>query len=105
VLQGAKQMTVGVETGAFSAGQSVLVTLDMPVTGRIIQASRDKPYLALAIELDVATINEIVTELGLSQSQAREPAHTFLSRIPMPRCLTVRYVSCACLTVPRRHRF
>jgi AraC-like DNA-binding protein len=76
VLQGAKQMTVGVETGEFSAGQSVLVTLDMPVTGRITQASRDKPYLALAVELEVATINEIVTELGLSQTQVREPTHT-----------------------------
>ena len=74
VLQGAKQMTVGVETGEFSAGQSVLVTLDMPVTGRITQASRDKPYLALAIELEAATINEIVTELSLSQTQVQGSA-------------------------------
>jgi AraC-like DNA-binding protein len=73
VLQGAKQMTIGVETGEFSAGQSVLVTLDMPVTGRITQASRDRPYLALAVELDAATINEIVTELGLSQTQVQGP--------------------------------
>jgi len=73
VLQGAKQMTIGLETGEFSAGQSVLVTLDMPVTGRITQASRDKPYLALAIELEAATINEIVMELGLSRTRVQGP--------------------------------
>ncbi|TIQ01686.1 MAG: AraC family transcriptional regulator, partial [Mesorhizobium sp.] len=36
VLQGAKMMTVGREQQVFTAGQSVIVSADMPVVGRIV---------------------------------------------------------------------
>jgi AraC-like DNA-binding protein len=64
VLQGAKQMTIGPAQRVFHAGQSVVVTLDMPVTGRVIEASASDPYLAVAIELDMAMVHELAVELG-----------------------------------------
>jgi len=64
VLQGAKQMTVGVETATFRAGQSVVVTLDAPVAGRIVEASPEAPYLALAVELDMAALQDLAAELA-----------------------------------------
>ena len=68
VLQGAKQMTIGVETRLFHAGQSVVVALDAPVTGRIVEASPDVPYVAVAIELDMALVRDLGTELGVSDT-------------------------------------
>ena len=65
VLQGTKQMTVGRETRVFRAGQSVVVALDAPVTGRIINASPDMPYVATAIEIDMALVRELATELQM----------------------------------------
>jgi len=64
VLQGAKLMTVGREQRTFSAGQSVIVSADMPVVGRILQASRSEPYLAVAVELQMRVLNELTAHLG-----------------------------------------
>ena len=64
VLQGAKRLTVGNEQRVFSAGQSVIVSADMPVVGRIMQASRSEPYLAIAVELEMSILREIAAQLG-----------------------------------------
>lgn len=70
ILQGGKQMLVGAEERMVSRGQSVIVTADAPVNGRIVQASRSEPYLAIAVELDVALLRDIDAELG-GPSEAR----------------------------------
>lgn len=64
VLQGAKVMTVGREQRTFSAGHSVIVSADMPVVGSIVQATRRKPYLAVAVELQMRTLSELTAHLG-----------------------------------------
>lgn len=64
VLQGAKHMVVGTGERTFYAGQSVIVSADTPVTGRIVEASREAPYLAVAVELDAAVLREIAVEFA-----------------------------------------
>lgn len=64
VLQGAKWMTVGREERVFTAGQSVIVSADMPVVGRVVQASQAEPYLAVAVELEMAVLREVAAQLG-----------------------------------------
>ncbi|UYG04394.1 AraC family transcriptional regulator [Halomonas sp. LR3S48] len=64
VLQGAKRLIVGNEERVFSTGQSVLVSADMPVIGRVVQASRYEPYLAIAVELEMATLRELTAHIG-----------------------------------------
>src|SRR5690606_29520267 len=63
VLQGAKHLMVGAQEITVREGLSVLVTADMPVAGRIIEASPDKPYLAVAVELDRAILRDLVDQL------------------------------------------
>ena len=76
VLQGAKQMTIGPDTRLFHAGQSVVVALDAPVTGRVVEACPDAPYVAIAIELDMGLVRELATELGLSVTPGSGPTRT-----------------------------
>jgi AraC-like DNA-binding protein len=64
VLQGAKRMSVGAEERVFSAGESVIVGADMPVVGRIVEASPAAPYLAVAIELDMTVLREVSLQVG-----------------------------------------
>ncbi len=64
VLQGAKRLIVGKEERLFSAGQSVLVSADMPVIGRVVQASQSEPYLAIAVELEMSILRELTAHLG-----------------------------------------
>ena len=64
VLQGEKELMVGTQEASFTAGQSVIISADMPVTGRIVQADRLAPYLAVAVELDAGMIKEIAAEIA-----------------------------------------
>ena len=59
VLGGEKQVTVGAETHVFAAGQSALVSADVPAVSRVTRASRGEPYLAVAVELDLAVLLDL----------------------------------------------
>lgn len=63
VLQGAKEVLTGDTLLRFSAGQSLIVNVDVPVTGRVVSASPKAPYLAIAIELDASLLREIMDEM------------------------------------------
>jgi AraC-like DNA-binding protein len=63
VLQGGKQVAMGVSTFAFSAGDSLLITADVPTISQITKASPTAPYLSLVIELDLAVIAELAGEM------------------------------------------
>ena len=63
VLQGCKETVVGDQVGTCRAGQCLLVSHDMPVASRITQASRQEPYLALVLELDLALFRSLQEEL------------------------------------------
>ena len=79
VLQGAKLMIVGIQENTFHAGESVVVSADMPVTGRVVQADRQSPYLAVAVELDAGMIKEIGAEMALDRDAAAPPTRTLFS--------------------------
>jgi AraC-like DNA-binding protein len=79
VLQGAKHMTIGLEERTVGAGQSVLVGADLPVVGRIVQATRDAPYLALAIELEITVLRELAATMGSVPPQRSGEMRTFLA--------------------------
>ncbi|HVE54773.1 MAG TPA: AraC family transcriptional regulator [Ramlibacter sp.] len=63
ILQGAKQMTVAGEVREVQAGGSVVVTADVPVTGRIVRASAAEPYCAVAVEFDLGLLAQLCAEV------------------------------------------
>jgi len=63
ILQGAKQLIAGRTEKVFSAGQAVIVGVDLPVVGTVIQASRVEPYLAIAIELDMSIVHAMTLQV------------------------------------------
>lgn len=64
VLQGAKHLLVGRQERLCLEGQSVIVGADMPVTGQVVQATPERPYMALAVELDLALLAELADQSG-----------------------------------------
>jgi AraC-like DNA-binding protein len=64
VVQGSKQVTMGTQAFPFSAGDSLLITADVPTVSQITRASAAAPYLSLALELDLAVIAELAAEMG-----------------------------------------
>ena len=63
VMQGSKQVTMGAQGFAFSAGDSLIITADVPTVSQITRASRLAPYLSLVLDLDSALIAELITQI------------------------------------------
>ena len=63
VLQGSKQVTLGPKTFSFAAGESLLITADVPTVSQITRASAATPYLSLVLELDLAVIADLAVEM------------------------------------------
>jgi AraC-like DNA-binding protein len=76
VLQGRKQVSTGVERFSFGAGDSLLITADVPIVSQIVQATEAEPYLTLALELDAA----VIADLSL-QMKAAPPADEAAIRV------------------------
>lgn len=63
VLQGAKRVTAGARVFEFAAGDSLLVTADIPTVSQITRASAAAPYYSLVLELDPAVIADLVAQM------------------------------------------
>ncbi|MCO6407079.1 MULTISPECIES: AraC family transcriptional regulator [Hoeflea] len=63
-LQGCKEVTCGDRTLGFGAGQSLIVSHDVPVMARVTEASAQHPYLAIIVALDIAIIQSLCDEVG-----------------------------------------
>lgn len=64
VRQGAKRVTVDARDYDFGAGDSLLITADVPTTSRITRADAAAPYYSLALELDPAILADLVAQMG-----------------------------------------
>ncbi len=62
VAQGAKEVLLADETYRLDPAQSLLVSVDLPVDARVVQASADTPYLAVRIVLDPAVVGELLAD-------------------------------------------
>ncbi|WP_197040128.1 AraC family transcriptional regulator [Mycobacterium sp. URHB0044] len=71
VAQGAKRIVVGEHVFDFRAGQYVTVTVDLPVTSQITQASRTEPYLVFGLPLEPAVITALLVEAGPGLARPR----------------------------------
>ncbi|MEC4722818.1 AraC family transcriptional regulator [Noviherbaspirillum sp. CPCC 100848] len=73
VLQGTKRVSIGKSTFNFGAGESLLITTDVPTVSQITKASLDQPYYSFVMELDAKVIAGLVMEMGSAPFSAGEP--------------------------------
>jgi len=62
--QGAKELLIGDGRYRYDPGRYLLATAELPVTGRVVEASRTRPYLALRLEMDPALVGSVMVEAG-----------------------------------------
>src|SRR5688572_15142369 len=63
ILQGSKETILGNDTFAFCAGESLIVSHDVPVISRITEASPDKPYIAAILEIDLGILRGLYEQI------------------------------------------
>ncbi len=64
VLQGEKETTVGGASFRFRAGQCLVVPVTVPVTARVVRATKEAPFLCLVVDLDPDLVFALLRELG-----------------------------------------
>lgn len=71
VLQGRKHVAMGDRNFLFGAGDSLLITADVPTASQVTQASVGQPYLSLVIELDGGQIADMATQMDVGPTGTR----------------------------------
>lgn len=74
ILQGSKTLQVGGDSLSISAGDALLVSHDLPVASQITQATREKPYLALILSLDLSVLRSLYEHVDLRSDQGTKHA-------------------------------
>jgi AraC-like DNA-binding protein len=64
VVQGEKLAAIGGNAFRFRAGQFLVASVNVPVTGQVTRASSRAPFLCLVLELDLALIYDLLREMG-----------------------------------------
>jgi len=64
MAQGSKQTTLADRVYEYRAGQYLIASLELPVMGRIMEASEREPFIALGLPLRKSVITELLLETG-----------------------------------------
>lgn len=69
ILQGKKETLLGKETYHYGATQYLVATVDLPLSGNIVEATADKPYLCFKLSLDATELWNIIDQLQCNPDQ------------------------------------
>jgi AraC-like DNA-binding protein len=69
VVQGQKKAFLGEEMYQYGAMQYLVVSVDLPLSGFVTEATSDKPYLGLKLNLDLMQLCEMVAQMGSSSTK------------------------------------
>jgi AraC-like DNA-binding protein len=61
LLQGKKQALLGEETYSYGASQYLVISVDLPISGFVVEATPDRPYLGFKLDLDLHQLCDIIT--------------------------------------------
>lgn len=71
IVQGSKRLLLGEETLSYGEDRCLIVSMDMPVKTALMQASPERPYLAVGLRLDWHDIASLMLEMP--PATARKP--------------------------------
>lgn len=64
VLKGAKEILFGETTLHYAEMECLVVSMELPASGRMVGASPANPYIGVMIEIDVATMRDVLQQLS-----------------------------------------
>ena len=70
VLQGKKQTVLGSESFTYTENKLLVNSIDIPTVSSIVEASPEKPFMTLILDLDSYIVSRLVSESGCTQCAA-----------------------------------
>lgn len=67
VAQGSKTVRLEGEEFTYAPGQHLSIAVDLPLSGEVIQATSDQPYLCLKVDLDPLMLAAMLKEAGVTK--------------------------------------
>ncbi len=83
--QGYKRLALGDRVYEYGAGQYLVSSLDLPVTGQFVDASPERPALGVGLQLQPAAIADLLLKAGsgdLRESRGTPPSGLVVSDAP-----------------------
>jgi AraC-like DNA-binding protein len=67
VAQGSKELLVGEDSFRYDPAHYVVSTIELPMIGQVVDASPERPYLALRLVFDPSVVTSVLVESGVGQ--------------------------------------
>lgn len=67
IAQGSKDISLGEETFRYDPAHYLITTVGLPLSGQIVEASVERPYLGFRLVLDPSVVTSVLVESGLVQ--------------------------------------
>ncbi|MBS0471812.1 MAG: AraC family transcriptional regulator [Proteobacteria bacterium] len=85
VAQGAKWASVGGQQYEYRAGQALVVSVEIPSTGRVMTARPGEPFVGAILAFDLAIMRAVADELDIAaRPKAETPRGVFVSDFDGP---------------------
>ena len=81
VVQGKKQVLLGDEVYLYDRNQYLVISVDLPVVGQVVEAEPETPYLCFRLDLNPVMLSELMLEANLD-TQAEQPSNSGLTLSP-----------------------
>lgn len=72
IAQGAKRVLLGDDSYVYDAHHYLITSVHLPTIVQIIEASSEKPYLGLRLELDLREISQLMVDSNLPQPRTQQ---------------------------------
>ena len=69
IAQGSKQVMLGDEIFRYDQGHYLISTVDLPIVSHVAEASEEKPYLSVRIDLDPSLVASSMMEIGIESTK------------------------------------
>ncbi|MFN6473696.1 MAG: AraC family transcriptional regulator N-terminal domain-containing protein [Nostoc sp. SerVER01] len=70
IAQGSKDVLLNDELFHYDSGHYLISTLDLPIMSNVVEASEEKPYLNLRIDLDPSLVAAVMIESGIETKKS-----------------------------------
>lgn len=74
IAQGRKQVMLGATAYVYDPAKYLVASVDMAVTGAVVEATPAQPYLSLSLDLDMAQLGDLALHYPVHEEEADGPA-------------------------------